>query len=190
MDFNEFHSYLTSKQPTEIVQTCLFDSTPHCFAPSPELYKRFRKEICDHFDIHPQNFAIVGSAKLGFSLNPAKFGQPFAEASDIDVVLVSEELFQSLWFQLIEFRRTVLFRLDARVKKNFEDLQRVLFFGSIRLDKLSNDFDFAREWWEFFNRISIDDRFGPRRVRAAIFKTWKHASFYYEDNIRKIKEIL
>lgn len=190
MELNEFQNYLKTKQPTEIVQACLFDSSPHCFIANPLLYQAFRNEICANFNIHPQNFTIVGSAKMGFSLNPGKFGQPFTEASDIDVVLVSEELFQDLWLQLIEFRRTVISRLDPHTKKNFKDLQKVLFWGTLRLDKLSNDFAFAREWWEFFNRISIDDRFGPRRVRAAIFKTWKHAAFYYEDTIKKIKENL
>lgn len=190
MDLQEFRDQLAAKQPHEIVQTYLFDSAPYCFAPDPSLYLVFRKEICDNFNIHPQNFAIIGSAKVGFSLRPDKFGKPFTESSDIDVVLVSEELFQTLWVRLIEFRQTVLFRLDPRIRKNFEDLQKILFFGTIRLDKLSNDFPFAKEWWEFFNKMSTDNRFGPRRIRAAIFKTWQHVSFYYENTIQKIKENL
>lgn len=190
MELVEFQDHLKNKQPSEIVQRYLFDFSPYCFAANPSLYQVFRGEICNNFNIHPQNFTIIGSAKLGFSLNPDKFGSPFTDASDIDVVLVSEELFQQLWFQLIEFRRTTFFRLDSRSKKKFEDLQRFLFFGTIRLDKLSNDFPFARDWWEFFNKMSIDNRFGPRRIRAAIFKTWQHASFYYENTITKIKENL
>ncbi|MGA3085596.1 MAG: hypothetical protein ABSE95_12515 [Thermodesulfobacteriota bacterium] len=187
-EFIEFRAHLIDKQPIEVVQICLFDSPPYCFADNPFLFQTFRKEICDKFEIHPQNFTIVGSAKLGFSLNPEKIGQPFTDGSDIDVVLVSEELFQNLWVQLIEFQRTVLFTLDSNIRQKFDYLQKVLFFGIIRLDKLSNDFPFAKEWWEFFNKISTDRRFGPRRVRAAIFKTWKHASFYYEYSIKKIKE--
>ncbi len=190
MDSEEFRRQLIEKSPNELVQAFLFDSPPYCFASDPALYQTFREQICNKFKIHPQNFTIIGSAKMGFSLHPARFGKPFCEASDIDVVLVSEELFQTLWIELIEFRRTVLYKLNPNIRKNFERLQNTLFFGNVRLDKLSNDFVFAKEWWEFFNMMSVDQRFGPRRIRAAIFKTWRHVSFYYENSIGKIKESL
>jgi len=185
----EFKKDLRSSKPEEVVQKYLFDRSPYCFADKPQRYIDFRKEICEKFKIHLQNFAIVGSSKVGFSLNPTKFGTVFSESSDVDVVLVSEELFQNLWIDLIRFQRDEFTFLPDQCKKRFNELQYILFWGQVRMDKLPDEFTAAKEWWEFFNRLSTDPRFGPRRVRAMIFKTWKHVSFYYEKNIRELMEI-
>jgi len=172
----------------DIVQLYLLDGFPYCFKTNQDLHIYLRSEVCKKFDIHPKNYAIVGSAQVGFSLSPDNFGSPFSDSSDIDIALISEELFQSLWLSLIEFRRKSYARLDPRFRKRFSQLQHILFWGILRLDKLSNDFDFAKTWWEFFNKLSVDDRFGPRRIRAALFKSWSHASFYYSDSIERIRD--
>lgn len=189
MTFEEFKSLLTKRTPKELFQECLLDSFPYCFLKSPTNYLTLRKEICDFFKIHPQNFSIIGSAKTGFSLSPLKFGREFCETSDIDVVLVSEELFQTIWLDLIEFQKTIKYNLDPVAKSRFGSLQYTLFFGILRLDKLSDDFAFAKKWWEFFNRLSVDTRFGPRRIRGTIFKSWQHVSYYYEKNIKELGEL-
>jgi len=82
----EFKKDLRTSKPEEVVQKYLFDSSPYCFSENPQLYIEFRREICEQFQIHLQNFAIVGSAKVGFSLNPTKFGVLFSDHSDVDVV--------------------------------------------------------------------------------------------------------
>lgn len=186
MTKDQFEAIIRARSVGDFVQEYLFDGIPYCFTEKPTLYNEFRREICTKFNVHPQNFTVVGSAKLGFSLSPAKYGSPFSEISDIDVVLVSDELFQELWIQLIEFKKTTVYSLSSYHQKRFYDLQAILFYGSIRLDMVTKDFQFAKEWWEFFNRLSRDKRFGPRHVRAMIFKSWKHVSIYYEDGIRKV----
>ena len=188
MTKNEFDLLLQKTSATDIVQKYILDGIPFCFQENPGLYDIFRQTICNRFQIHPQNFTIVGSAKVGFSMAPEKYGNPFSEESDIDVVLVSEDLFQNLWLKLIEFKRTTVYKLSKYQRDRFNEFQSILFYGNIRLDMISADFPFVREWWEFFNTISLDDRFGPRRIRARIFKSWSHVSFYYENGIRKIKE--
>lgn len=184
----EFEQELVKKRLGVIVQKYLFDDFPFCFRERPDLYYEMRKSICEKFDIHPQNFAIVGSAKVGFSLAPQKYGEKFSESSDIDIVLVSDKLFEDLWLSLIEFRRTTVYKLSSMLQERFSNLQKTLFYGIIRFDKLSNDFTLAKQWWKFFNEISNDERFGPRRIRAAFFKGWKHASFYYEDGLRILRQ--
>jgi len=48
---------------------------------------------------------MVGSAKLGFSIKPAKRYKPFSDDSDIDVAVVSPELYCRLWTELRRFDR-------------------------------------------------------------------------------------
>ncbi|MBN2315864.1 MAG: hypothetical protein JXM79_18190 [Sedimentisphaerales bacterium] len=186
----DFQSDLLKKDLEEVVQKYLFDGFPFCFQEDPGVFYDFRKNVCDNFRIHQQNFAIVGSAKVGFSLSPEKYGNSFSDSSDIDIVLVSDELFEELWLKLIEFKHTTLFRLDSTIQIRFQQLQKMLFYGTIRFDKLTNDFPVAKEWWEYFNKVSKDERFGPRRVRAAFFKGWKHVSYYYEESLRKLRQTL
>jgi len=188
MNKDEFEKIIQEKTIAEFVQEYLFDGVPYCFKDDPSKFNLFRLAICNRFNIHPQNLTIVGSAKIGFSLSPEKYGSPFSDASDIDVVLVSEELFQDLWLRLIEFKKTTVYRLSKYHRDRFRELQVILFYGSIRLDMISNDFAFTREWWEFFNTLSTDKRFGPRQIRAMIFKSWRHVSFYYENGVRKVTE--
>lgn len=176
------------EQPISIVANkYLFDNFPYCFKEAPEKFSVFREEICTSFNIHPKNFCIVGSGKTGFSLNPKKYGKIFDYLSDIDVVLISEDLFQKLWLELIEFKKSSLYRLSPFYKKRFNELQSIIFFGIIRLDKLSNDFDFAKDWWDFFNKLSKNENYGLHRVRGAIFKSWQHVSIYYEYSLDSLK---
>lgn len=186
--YKSFLSLISSTSTEEVVQKVIFDSFPFAFTHTPENYWLLRTSVCKKFEIHPQNFSIIGSAKLGFSLNPKKRGTPFSDGSDIDVVLISDNLFETLWLKLITYRNSVYCQLDSNSKKRFEDLQKILFWGQLRLDKLSDSFDFAKEWWTFFNELSIDVKYGKRQIRAAIFKSWHHATYYYEKSINKIKE--
>jgi len=98
MELGEFQDHLKNKQPSEIVQRYLFDFFPYCFTANPSLYQVFRGEICNNFNIHPQNFTIIGSAKLGFSLNSDKFGSSW-ETSQIKPGSMAELLFGAWSFR-------------------------------------------------------------------------------------------
>jgi len=187
MTVEEFKDIISANTSSILVQKYLFDYPAHCFVDNPELYSEFRSKICNAFEIHEQNFTIVGSAKTGFSLAPGKYGKVFSDTSDIDIVIVSDKLFTFLWSELLAFRKRTLYKLNPTYKKRFNELQWIMFFGNIRLDKLSNDFDFAKKWWEFFNSISKDSRFGPRLVRGTIYRSWNHVSDYYEKSFDDLR---
>ncbi len=142
-DISEMEKDLRTIPINCVANKYLFDSFPYCFKDNPDLYYFMREEICKFFNIHPKNFCIVGSGKIGFSLNPKKYGKEFDNYSDIDIVLISDELFHQLWLKLIYFKKNSMYKLSPIYKKRFNELQNILFYGVIRLDKLSNDFDFA-----------------------------------------------
>jgi hypothetical protein len=147
-EYTQFKNILKQLSSKEVVQRYLFDLFPFAFKDNPELYWELRNEICGHLNIHPQNFTMIGSAKLGFSLSPKKIeqdgikvpklGKLFNEASDIDIVIVSEQLFEKIWLKLIPYRKKVYWRMNKEAKQRFDDLQRNLFFGQLRMDKLSS----------------------------------------------------
>ena len=76
-----------------LAKVFLLEGVPYVFSNSPMKYLTFREQVADRFQIGYQDVCIVGSAKLGFSPSHCKFGQPFSETSDVDVVVISSEVF-------------------------------------------------------------------------------------------------
>src|ERR1700733_794891 len=76
-----------------LARVFLLDGTPFVFSKSPMKYIIFKEQVASEFNLGSQDVCIVGSARLGFSPSGHKFGRPFAETSDVDVVLISEPLF-------------------------------------------------------------------------------------------------
>lgn len=61
-------------------------------------YPEFRDAIGRVISVDPNDIFLVGSAKFGVSLKPTKEAlfRPFNENSDLDVAIISEELFDDL----------------------------------------------------------------------------------------------
>src|SRR5580698_9062945 len=85
-----------------LAKVFLLEGTPFVFEGRPMKYVIFREQVADRFEIGSQDVCIVGSAKLGYSPSSHKFGTPFAETSDVDVVIISEPLFYRGSKQLFE----------------------------------------------------------------------------------------
>jgi hypothetical protein len=56
-----------------------------------------KQRVAANFSVHHTNVLVVGSAKLGFSIAPHKRWRPFGDTSDIDVAIVSRDLFEKIW---------------------------------------------------------------------------------------------
>ena len=179
---------MLEQSPKYVVQRYILDLFPYCFKDSPELYWELRELVCSHMELHPQDFSLAGSGKLGFSLAPKKLGKPFNDGSDIDIILVSERLFVEVWSKLIAFRDRPDYKLQTKEKrKACHDLEYSIFFGHIMLEVLTLNFDFAKEWWQFFNTLSTYERFGPRQISAALFRDWTCVDRFYERALTNIK---
>ncbi|MGG5331047.1 hypothetical protein [Enterococcus sp. AZ163] len=83
---------------------------------SPERHMEIASSIIsEHFDISDEDYLIVGSAKIGFSLSPRKNFREFGQLieshgeSDIDIAIVSDRLFADLWeaFKELTYRTHV-----------------------------------------------------------------------------------
>jgi len=186
--YEQLVATVIEQSPRDVVQRYILDLFPYCFKDSPELYWELREMVCFRLGIHPQNFAIAGSGKLGFSIAPKKLGKPFDDGSDLDVILVSQRLFYEIWDKLVTFRDRPDYRLQSSEKrKACHTLKYTLFFGHVMLEVLTQNFDFAKDWWKFFNKLSVDDRFGPRQINAAVFRDWLYVDRFYERSIRAIK---
>ena len=72
----------------EFIDRHLFGGSPWAFRASPPEYDEFRAELAHRLAVDAGGIALVGSGRLGFSLNPHHLLSSFGSASDLDVVVV------------------------------------------------------------------------------------------------------
>src|SRR5437660_429669 len=79
---------LAKKGQVEEILAQMFSGEPFAFSEKPAEYPKFRLQIATALKSDPANIIVVGSGRFGFSLAPHKFGRPFHDRSDIDVIIV------------------------------------------------------------------------------------------------------
>lgn len=78
-------------------QLWLSEGIPHAFGNCPAVYEAVRCWLSVQLDVHAKEISLIGSARLGKSLNPKKLGEPFLNCkSDLDIFIVSNCLFEAL----------------------------------------------------------------------------------------------
>jgi hypothetical protein len=79
-----------------IARQWLSEGIPFAFKECPGIYESIRSWVGSRLNIDPKEFNVTGSARLGQSLAPNKMGKPFGAGSDLDVFIISIELFEQL----------------------------------------------------------------------------------------------
>ncbi|BAS48572.1 hypothetical protein [Aggregatibacter actinomycetemcomitans] len=173
--------------------------TPYIFKDKENEYYDFRKRISEKWNVSFHEVFITGSAKLGYSYYKDK---NFDEDSDIDVAIVSSELFNEIMLTIEDFqwkiRRKSIY-LDMTQLEKYHIFLKYLAIGWIRPDKLPNellrnDKLLKEEWFDFFKSISNGkSEVGNYKVAAGVFKSYKHFEnyIYYgiSDKYKTIKYI-
>lgn len=125
-------------------------------------------KIANKFQVEYTSIVVVGSARLGFSIKPTRRYGEFGEDSDIDIAIVSTDLFERVWREAYEYDRSGAYWPD---KSHF---RKYLSRGWIRPDLLPSEetFEFTKSWWPFFNGLEIPDC--PYKVAGGIY----HSPFF------------
>lgn len=131
------------------------------------LEQQVRKATANRYGVDVQNIYLVGSGKLGFSPKPGQYFKHFSDGSDLDLAIVSPDLYVKVWRDVNDmYNAGEHFDVDA-----FNHYHRQ---GWIRPDKLPSraEFVMCREWWEFFRELS-----GQETVRMKV-----SAGLYYNES--------
>ncbi|WKZ33832.1 MAG: hypothetical protein QY316_05395 [Thermodesulfobacteriota bacterium] len=159
---------------------------PICFSKDKKLVYILKRKIADYFGIHLKMIEIVGSAKLGISLSDTRWGKKFDNKSDIDLAIVSPELFDKAWDDLRELDSNYYSLKDQDIvflKECFRDIPD----GYISPDKLPKKSEFRKKWWQIFIDLSSKEEFEYRKIRGRLFRSWFFVEKYYSIQLRKIK---
>jgi hypothetical protein len=160
-----FRDALTQHSSIEIVQRYVTIGDP--FVLSHAQHVELKQQIATHFSIHHTNIIVVGSAKLGFSIAPRKRWNYFGETSDVDVAIVSRELYEKIWHQI-----SVLLTNDPYVswsrKKEYAGYQ---LHGWMRPDLLPHSpaLPLVDDWFEFFRELTSQGNCGPYKISAGLY---------------------
>jgi hypothetical protein len=132
-----------------------------------------KERVSDHFQVQFNDVILVGSGKLGFSIKPQRRFLSFNDDSDIDVAVVSTELFHKVWKEVYLYKKS---KADWPKSSNFF---RYLSDGWIRPDLLptSEYFEFTAFWWRAFTDMSISREFGPYSIKGGLY----HSQFFFEE---------
>lgn len=171
----------------QFVQKYLFHGTPHVFHNRENEYFEFRNKIASKFNVGFHEVFIVGSAKLGFSFYK---NTDFDYNSDIDVVIVNDNLFEEFYFKITDYQyqldrqyRTV----DLKELKIYNQFLRYLVKGWMRPDKLPTSFQvnlLKSEWFDFFESLSYGrSEIGNYKVAAGLFKNYTYLEKYYTTSV-------
>lgn len=79
------------------IRLWLTEGIPFAFRRVPMVYEMLRTHLARSLGIHEKHISLIGSARIGFSLGSARqYGREFNEESDLDIVVISREVFERL----------------------------------------------------------------------------------------------
>lgn len=194
---DEFLIALQRLAEEDLVDFCrkkVLHGIPHVFKDREEDLYEFRKMIANNFNVNFFDVYITGSAKLGF--NPHK-KTVFSLDSDIDVAIVSEQLFSEMMnhvcsyqFELRKGRHTVS-EVELKQYHSFLEYSAI---GWIRPDKLPTSFmmrAIRNEWFDYFTSLSHGKSgVGNYKVSGGVFQTYSHLELYLVDGYKTLKNKL
>lgn len=151
---------------------------PFAYAASSDEYDAMLTHVGDQLGVPKGDIALVGSGRLGFSLAPEKWGRAYGPASDLDLVIVSADLFHQSWLEVgRRWRRR--FRLDARTRAACEDhRQNLIFYGRMRPARLPGVLSLAPRWFSVLRSPALGAVAAARTVNAELYDCWDHALGY------------
>lgn len=189
------HSVKTSGDAGYLLDACrrhLLHGTPFVFVGREDAFFDFRKRIADKFGVGFHEVFVVGSAKLGFSPYKEK---DFDLDSDIDVVIVSQRLFNDFMEQ-IRFYQSELRRsrrsVSTREQQLYHQFLEYVAMGWIRPDKLPFSFTLSSlkdDWFDFFRSISNGkSEVGNYKIAGGVFRSYDHLEGYLLDGLADVYE--
>ena len=191
-----------------LAKVFLLEGVPFVFEKSPMKYVIFREQVADRFSVGSQDVCIVGSAKLGYSPSSYKFGTPFDETSDVDVVVISDDLFdrgsRALFAELnkldppLHTVRPYLYgdkqgeppKIPLPAWRSFKEAARNFVYQNFNPGLLPKDHPLRAEIFSAISSTSglflaLAPQVFVSKLRCRAFRTWKSAEDYYANSLRE-----
>lgn len=186
----DFKNDLLSFESGYLVDKYLISGNPYIFESNTGLYFDLKNELASHFHVRILDIFMVGSSQLGFSIAPKKLWTKIDEKkdSDIDMVIISESLFDTFWKDLLDFRVELTSRNECQ-DINYRKFVDYFFKGWLRPDLFPFNYNNRNEWFDFFKELSYK-KYDKRKVTCAVFRNEYFFKKYHTRNLDDIRESL
>jgi hypothetical protein len=184
----QFTRLLQHRPLDDVVVQTLFAGTPFIFRTNNQTYASFRNALSDGLRVPTADISVVGSAALGFSMDPANFGRKFDETvSDVDVIVVSEGLFEQAWSDLLAWNHSRKWSMSrARVDLILSHHKHAIYWGHVWPDILAKISIVTASWRQSFRGLSRDPQLAPFNYQGRLYKSWNHARYYHVNSLRTV----
>ncbi|MFH0735097.1 MAG: hypothetical protein V1773_13030 [bacterium] len=180
--FNKDISFITSKWVVEKV--------PYIFNNNLDNYIIWKELFASKIEVDSKAIVLIGSASVGFSLNPGKNLKEFDDSSDIDVAIISQLYFDISWHFLrnIGLKR---FNYSQRVINAIDDhRERLIYWGIIATDRIIQILPFGKNWILASNEMTKIEPTKNRNINFRIYKDFDSLRAYHLNNLKTIKNNL
>lgn len=172
------------------------DRVPFAFITEPFLWESIRTWIANKLRIYTGNIGLNGSAQIGFSAAPDKFGVIFDKSkSDLDFFIVDEMLFDDLSNEVIKFCSNDKTASDNKyTNDNKETLQKTINKGFFDANKIPSLHDTYPKIANLNNMSSIVvdklklESFTLKNSHFRIYRNWHSYSNQMKINLSNIKD--
>lgn len=186
---------------SDVVQEVIFAGTPYVFEASPDVWVQVRAQLATGLETSEDSIYIVGSAKMGYSLAPRKFGQPFADDSDIDVVVVDANLYDTMWTSILRWHYRRRHRLPPRDRKWDTRRREGLYWGYLEPARfhyrgLSQPAPLraarrvSNTWFTAFKSLGLIPELAERNLGGRLYRSLTHAILYHDHGLREVRRSL
>lgn len=153
----------------------------------------FKEIVSSHLGINFHSVQIVGSAKMGYSLSPRKLLQSFHDevpgmpSSDIDIAIISDDLYEQFWSELRGIKGLWYNKLY------YNHLTESIFRGYINDGDLQKINGINTEWGNLITPINmlLQDKLGfVHPITYRLYRSWDDLEEYQLIAISKAKASL
>jgi hypothetical protein len=163
---------------------------PFAFMERKSGYAYLIGQIAKSLGTTVESVTLIGSGRIGFSLDPFKFGVPFSRRSDLDFAIVDSVLFDRAWLELVGLGAGFA-RLDREVQRWVnEHRTNNVYWGYMEPDNLRNAVSCYRVWFPLFAGLAQYTSFAERGISGRLYRTWDHVRSHQLYSLAKIRRTL
>src|SRR5215470_18501490 len=153
----------------ELVERWVYRQTPYAFRNAAAAFHAWRNELAACLGLESDAICVIGSTAAGLSLSPTKRLRPHSLQSDVDLAIISQQLFQTAWDWFVA-KRIEFMSFPAPVKEWMDDHKsRLIFYRQIACDQYLEYLPFGKVWTECLQAASERAPVRGRVVKARIY---------------------
>jgi hypothetical protein len=189
-NLTDFKAALESRSPDGFVEHTLFDRVPHIFGGDRAQYVFWKRALAKELGVDAACLTIVGTAALGWSLNPEKNLKQFDAGSDVDVAVISPYHFTVAWRYLrTETSRRMSIDRKTRIAWD-QHASNYVYWGTIATDRLLGILPFGDVWLKATTAMASIPPTLNRDIKFRVYNDFESLRSYQTLSVKKARQNL